>query len=680
MLMTTLLLMFTPVQYKGAKRSALFWIGLLLLVPGSPLVALAQSRAGGGQVSETGSSETRQPPDVASAPRTPEELPLRDSVRDGVLKVLRAHQDLYDRGLIEPDGRPARMQAAQKERAFVRDRISRRLFLPEDSHRNRPWSLARTLEAYLANQGACAAAEAFASDPDLNPADLLVLAETAWLEAACLLPLERAEEQRAQLANRRELPDLGNGSARYLLFGFVALPSFWQRREAGAKEAFLLDLFTRAELDPRAAEVVAVALEPPMRLRWPLTQEQRTIAGPFVDLREPVGFTTEHLDHLRAIERSLALVRRDERLREAIEPEWTLDEAGGWVRAPQAHLARWVSDRKVQVLDELFGMGMGLRVLRDGTLADRMAFWDRAAETWPYAQFRAEVLADLRELVEWRDTHELEPRIRALSGDRAAGVLDANGQAELTQLERQLDLERRQLVGHLMRRLGGSGEARDSELAFETLCSDVPATLGDLDPISVEQFLAHGWLTFAARPNPSATQQLQVLADGGEPISDAAFQALLVQLRRQEDPDRDVLLERLTASGPASQRLACVRAASQTLPTGRAVAVWRDILYSGQTSNSGSGPGKQGGQRAPTAIERDAVLSTLASWPDRVGASQFLVEIIESGVFDGNGPASWSHHSPEGRGMLVSLLTPDQRLELVARGAWPSALAGLGQQ
>lgn len=655
----------------------LFWLSLFLLPSGSPLAAQAQHPVEGSRPPKTGPQETRQPLKLTEPLRVPEGLELRKSVRDGVVRVLHAHQDLYDRGLIEPDGGPARMSAAQEQQAFVRDRISKRLFLPEDSGRHTPWSLARTLEAYLANQGVCAAAEAFASDPALKPADLLVLAEVAWLEAPCLLPLELAEEQATQLASRRELPDLGNGSARYLLFGFVSSPAFWQRREAGAKEDFLLELFARAELDPRAAEVVTMAVEPPMRLRRPLTESERSIAGPFLDLREPVGFTTRHLDHLQAIERSLAIARRDDRLKESIDPEWTLDEAGQLVRAPQAHLARWVSGRKAQVLDELFGQGMGSRVLRDGTLADRLAYWDRAADTWPYAQFRAEVLADLRELVEWRDTHELEPRIRELSGQQEAGMLDASGQAELVQLERQLDLERRQLVGHLIRKLGGAGELVDSGLAFETLVSDVPTTLGDLDPITVQQFLAHGWIAFAARPNPAVTQQLQALADGSEPVSDAAFQALLGQLRRQGDPDQDVLLERLAMKGPASQRLACVRAASGTLSTDSAAAVWRDVLFSQSTSGSGGGSQPAERRSGPTATERDEILSTLASWPDRPGAARFLVEVIESGVFDGGGSASWSHHPMEGRRKLVSLLSQEQRLELLARGAWPSGLEDL---
>ena len=602
------------------------------------------------------------------------------ALRAAFFDVLEAHADLYGRGLLQPDGQPASLEVAKREQAFLTEQISTRLFLTADAERKEVWSLGRMLEAYLANRGVLAAANARSADPELKPADLLSFAEAAWLEGPCPWPHGLSVQQTTPQAEHSDLPQLGQASARYLLFGFVTDPFFWRTRPAGAKQAFLHELFARAELDSRAAEMVSFAIQPPMRLRPPLSAAERTIAGPFKDLGEPIGFTVEHLAQLRELESALAESRRSGGRSGESPPRLDGDDealAGEQpVRALRPGLAAWVSKTKAQVLDELFGPGAGSRVLRDGTLADRKAFWDQAARSWPYAQLRSEVLSDLRELVEWRDTSEHEARIRELSSLRKAGLLDAEDQQELLGLERQLDLERRQFVGHVMGLLGGAGESTDGRLAFETLRTDVPEVLGDLHSVSVRQFLSHGWLAFSARPNPEAPRLLQALADGGDPVPDQAFDALLIQLGRENHPDQDLLLDRLASTGSNHQRLASVRAAAGRMPTQRATAVWREVLglAPGRIAERQREAGQDPARHGVDPADRDGVLSVLGKWPDRQGASDFLVELIESEVFAGTGPGSLAQHSTAGRRRLAGLLSDGQRLRLTQAGRWPAAL------
>jgi len=376
--------------------------------------------------------------DASRRPVSPAELP--GALGDALASLIEEENELHARGLLRAD---VPRQVLLDNAAFLESVAAR---LPKRVQRvmsARTRSVELFVRLHMHGRGLEAIREARLKDPELSGESLRVFLSESFLRDA---PHVRSDAwnllytfvaESAEARPEQVSPRVGNAAGRYLLWGALHSPMFWQG-EVGQerRQRFITVLLTEGLMNATSRFVAESALAPPLVVDDVFVGTVALSPFPGEDeLGGKVGFSREHLQLL-----SDMLREQDER-RVRGEP---VDEDRVSVLAKLQRRA----------FRELFPDAPYLG--RDGTLAEALAYWRERLARGTWAAFWSEARLTLDAVVRGLAPHPLDARIRELELEleRTAG---GDVEPELRKLRHQRERDRHGLSQELLAMMARHG-------------------------------------------------------------------------------------------------------------------------------------------------------------------------------------------------------------------------------
>lgn len=375
------------------------------------------------------------------------------------------------------------------------------------------------------------AAELVADHPDLDPAEVVGAFDLAFVEAAPVWQSELSTEFDLRFRAGRELAPLGNGRAlARLTWGLLQQEAWWREGERDRGQ-LILDLLGRGFQSRLLAEVVDLALAPPMQPSPDLRRDGRGVCAPHLTIAGKVGYDSRHEATLASDLELVAYLSRTPDPSGAMELDAFEIEVfpGGRVELTPnelGHLRYWVPRKLDQVRDELYDGAyreeLEVAMRRSESLEARYLFWQDLATDSDFGSLRIQVLDELNRLMAWETDFPGTGRLRELRALEQVRELTDAEQSEWRELRVRAERDRDRFIGTLARYLVSSGAESNVDLLVSTLADDLTAALqpmaseGVTGAFRLERLLNDAWYRLAISDCPDLDRVLGQAIAGEE--------------------------------------------------------------------------------------------------------------------------------------------------------------------